>query len=57
MTGHYCMVTCSDPFPGEQAWICDQPEGHAGPHREGTVAWSAGGTQVADRHATSSGEC
>ena len=53
----YCMHTCNDPFPGEQVWICSERTGHDGPHREGKVAWSSGGSQVADRHdATSGGE-
>lgn len=45
---NYCAAICSDPFPGEQAWICSQPNGHHGPHREGNVAWSSGGSQVGD---------
>lgn len=47
---NYCTAICEDPFPGEQAWICSEPNGHGGPHREGNVAWSSGGSQVPDRH-------
>lgn len=45
---HYCADICSDPWPGEQAWICSKPTGHSGPHREGSVMWSSSGSQVGD---------
>lgn len=46
----YCADICSDPFPGEQVWLCSEAVNHAGPHREGNVAWSSQGSQVGDRH-------
>jgi hypothetical protein len=44
----YCADICADGFPGEQAWICSEAVNHSGPHREGNVSWSAGGSQVGD---------
>ena len=49
-------MTCRDEFPGDR-FTCQLPANHDGAHREGRVAWSGGGSQVADRHdATSGGE-
>lgn len=47
-------MTCPDQFP-DGRFACQLDVGHVGAHREGRVAWSGSGSQVADRHDSTSG--